>query len=267
MERTRFLPKPPFLEEKSPVRETEHSIKQNLESVFKRIFWGILRMKIFIVNDKFGLRHPGSSLLRYVFHCHFEMLMPRNFGQKASVLLSGCFYIEKRDFYHILLLGLTLPWVDWGWSVDFITILPFSEGHQCSNEVPGAFIQGLHAQFYATLWLWPVAQPLLLHQRHYKVLSPWRIIDHLVVGFVWRSDWSMVGVSQPHSLLEHCSAVCQLYARVTGNLTHIPVRDVGSMSHIGFLCSPLMYQDTRELPLTVSRPLRLCEFSLIPRTL
>lgn len=31
-----------------------------------------------------------------------------------------------------------------------ITIIPLSEGHQCSNEVPGALLtQGLHDQFIA----------------------------------------------------------------------------------------------------------------------
>lgn len=58
--------------------------------------------------------------------------------------------------------------------MDFIQILPFSEGHQCSNEVPGALlIQGLHAQFIAPSVLDSGPSPLLLsHQRHYKVLSP-----------------------------------------------------------------------------------------------
>lgn len=159
--------------------------------------------------------------------------MPREFWAKASVCFQRLLlYREKRDFYHILFLGLTLPWVDWGWSVDFITILPFSEGHQCSNEVPGALlIQGLHAQFIA---------PSVLDSGPSPCCSPIRgIIKYLVLDLNYQSlsgrfcmeVWLEHGeVSQPHSLLGHCSAVCQLYARVTGNPPlPIPVRETSAL--------------------------------------
>jgi len=50
--------------------------------------------------------------------------------------------------------------------VALITIIPLSEGHQCSNEVPGALLtQGLHAQFIAPSVLDSGPSPFCSHIR------------------------------------------------------------------------------------------------------